>query len=85
MNEERKGRMKAKQCSNHSEGFTESFLCELKISYETILIERHSKDFLPRETYAKLLPQSQLERQLLIQEEICLTIAGLPFSTNRSN
>ena len=59
MNKERKGRRKAKQGLSHSESFMEGdSLCGLKISYETVLLEGHGNDFLPGETFAKLLPQS---------------------------
>lgn len=59
MDEERKGRMKAKQRLNPSKTFIGNFLCVLKISYETTLTGGHRKDFfLPGETFAKLLPQS---------------------------
>lgn len=37
MDKEREGRLKAKQCLSPSESFTESFLYELEISYETTL------------------------------------------------
>lgn len=45
MDEERKGRMKAKQHLNPSKTFIGNFLCVLKISYETTLTGGHRKDF----------------------------------------
>lgn len=90
MNKEKKGRRKAKQCLSHSESFMEwGFLCGLKISYETVLLEGHGNDFLPEkkkmEKHFCQTPSPIMAGKITAKQEIGLKIAGLSFSTNGSN